>query len=378
MTHSIYSEYVQHELDQRKSSSLTIFIYIAIALLLINAIFDIQTLPDQWYYVLIIRIMIVVIILFLLNLFKKNKVSHFTLLISQLTPIYLFMTIAPEIFVFDVAELNVVNFTAAFVVILFPSLINVVSLKQSALLSVLYMLLLLTAKLVFQTYSFSDWYLHGGGFIIMFSIIAPFVAHYRYQSLVKLILSKEEIILLNAKITELNTELIKKTELLKEQSTIDYLTKVYNRRGFLTLAQEYLCKDFIKERGIALYMIDVDDFKAVNDIYGHITGDDILLQMITSIKKAIREEDLLCRWGGEEFVMMASGVTKEEAFLFADEIKKIINKTSYTSKKVRITVTIGMVYTEENRDFDTLLHHADKALIHGKTHGKNQIVVEEL
>ncbi|RJX24462.1 MAG: diguanylate cyclase [Acholeplasma sp.] len=378
MSRTLYSDYVQREIDHHKSSSLTIFIYIAIGLLLINAIFDFQTLPDQWYYILPIRLTIVAIILILLRLYKRHKVTHYTLLLAQLIPIYLFMTILPEVFIFEITELNVVNFTTAFVVILLPSILNVVSLKQSALLSVIYMFCLVVAKLIFQTYSFSDWYLNGGGFILMFGVITPWIAQYRYKTLVTSLLNQERIVLLNTKVTELNCELMMKTELLEKQSTTDYLTKVYNRRGFLTLVDERLSVASAMESGVALYMIDVDDFKMVNDTYGHITGDDILLHMVSSINKAIREDDLVCRWGGEEFLVMVSNVSKEEALRVAERMKDAISKTAYTTKKANITVTIGMVYADQHHPFNELLQRSDKALLYGKAHGKNQIVVEEL
>lgn len=121
---------------------------------------------------------------------------------------------------------------------------------------------------------------------------------------------------------------IKLRDVLKTQSTQDSLTGVYNRRFF----EEYLQKEILKAKKhpftFALLLIDIDYFKKVNDTYGHLVGDQVLLEFATKIRQICRQDDLISRWGGEEFMIFLRIANLDAAKSKAEAIRESIEKFS--------------------------------------------------
>ncbi len=171
-------------------------------------------------------------------------------------------------------------------------------------------------------------------------------------------------------------------EVLK-YATLDALTGLNNRRQFeLRLSQEIATT---KRKGTPLcaMMIDVDYFKKVNDTYGHNVGDFVLKTVATLITNEIREYDIPCRYGGEEFFVILPQTMLEEAALVAQRLRKTIenykivfedNETKQV-KTLKVTISIGVSQYESNLTAEEFSTNADKALYEAKRNGRNRVIV---
>ncbi len=162
-------------------------------------------------------------------------------------------------------------------------------------------------------------------------------------------------------------------ERLERESHIDPLTKAYNRRVFTQDITEILSS--CKEEGedMFLAMFDVDDFKKVNDTYGHVAGDKTLIFLTKLIQGSLKKAIKVYRFGGEEFVVILNQTTLEDA---KKSINAIIQKTNqskllYKGKNINITVSAGVTRQKQGDTPETLVERADKGLYEAKTAGKN-------
>ncbi len=163
----------------------------------------------------------------------------------------------------------------------------------------------------------------------------------------------------------------------KEKATRDALTGLYNREYFEHSAQTQLEQKVYSSA--ALLFIDVDDFKRVNDTFGHMFGDDVLCYVAKQILSVFRHTDVVARYGGDEFVVFAPSIKKE---ILEDRLKRLCSafKFPYRGESVeyKVSVTIGTaMYPQDGADYDTLLDHADCALYEAKSRGKDQFVLYE-
>jgi polar amino acid transport system substrate-binding protein len=159
-------------------------------------------------------------------------------------------------------------------------------------------------------------------------------------------------------------------------SIIDPLTKVYNRRYIIhKIKQEALKKQTQKDYEFSALLIDVDDFKKVNDTYGHAEGDRVLKEITEIIKQRIRNQDILGRWGGEEFILVCPETPLEKAQILADHLRKLIEKHNFGEKKLKITASFGVTSWKDEDTLDSFLNRLDKALYQGKIKGKNCVVI---
>jgi two-component system, cell cycle response regulator len=149
---------------------------------------------------------------------------------------------------------------------------------------------------------------------------------------------------------------------------LDPLTGIYNRRYFNLKAAE-LCK---KGGDLSLIMIDLDYFKQVNDIYGHLTGDEILKQTVQQIKKNLRTSDVLARFGGEEFALLLPNTKIDGAYIVAERIRVTIENEHY--EQISGTASFGVAELKKGDSVEDLINHADKALFLAKQKGRNQVV----
>ncbi len=158
-------------------------------------------------------------------------------------------------------------------------------------------------------------------------------------------------------------------------SLYDPLTGVANRIGLLPTLHSELELSKRHHGEISVLMIDIDNFKSVNDQYGHGCGDYILTAIAQQISDLVRDCDLLYRYGGDEFVLLLRNTNKIGAITLADRIRHTINSTKYRYKKIAInlTVSIGVAtaYPEDSKN--TLLDRADEALYRSKNSGKNLV-----
>ncbi len=119
-------------------------------------------------------------------------------------------------------------------------------------------------------------------------------------------------------------------------------------------------------------ILDIDHFKDINDEFGHIYGDEVLLLFSDLMKKSFRQSDLLFRYGGEEFVVVLAPTTYEDAMLIFRRFAELLNNTPFPQVG-KVTASIGVVKVELQLHTSTVLEHADKALYYAKEHGRNQV-----
>ena len=167
----------------------------------------------------------------------------------------------------------------------------------------------------------------------------------------------------------------KDKEKFEELASTDPLTKVLNRRKFDEMAQFEFDKAKRYKRPLSFIIIDIDDFKKINDKYGHQVGDKVLIAVADEIKKNIRKTDIFARFGGEEFVILAPETDIAGAKRLAEKLRKIIENMSVEPVK-QITASFGATEVKESdKSIDDLYRRADKALYDAKDSGKNIVRV---
>lgn len=167
---------------------------------------------------------------------------------------------------------------------------------------------------------------------------------------------------------------------LEKVSRVDGLTGLYNRRFWEEQFVMEFKRDQRNESPSALIMMDIDNFKKVNDTYGHPAGDEVIKALAGIIKKAIRETDIAGRYGGEEFVIMLPDTPVANVEFVAERIRRLVEKCSvvYDEINISFTISIGIAgFKHSLRDSTQWLDTADKALYQAKFAGKNRVILAE-
>ncbi len=180
----------------------------------------------------------------------------------------------------------------------------------------------------------------------------------------------------------INTSRIELIARLDSAAYHDMLTGLPNRRAFMTWGQEHIVAASEASRGIAVLMIDLDRFKDVNDRFGHDAGDQVLVHFADTARSSVRSEDLLCRWGGEEFAVLLLNVTRESAETTARRLLRNAEASRAPGPNghdIWITVSVGAAWlpTGHNACIATLLRTADDALYRAKAAGRNQFIITD-
>lgn len=155
-------------------------------------------------------------------------------------------------------------------------------------------------------------------------------------------------------------------------STTDPLTKVYNRLKFNMELDKWISYSKISKTSLSLIIFDFDDFKRINDTFGHQVGDNILIEYTKIIKNMVRASDILARWGGDEFVILLPNAALEDAVRLVNRIIEEINNYAHTVGK--ITCSFGVVAFDFNEDRESFIKRADLKLYEAKASGKNCIM----
>jgi len=177
----------------------------------------------------------------------------------------------------------------------------------------------------------------------------------------------------NNTITQLSTQV----KTLEKDTNLDPLTKIFNRRA-LTSYLNKICQNKKNNYESHLLILDVDDFKIINDKYGHIAGDKILIFIANILKKTIRDGDNVFRYGGEEFIVILNRLNKDQCKVITLRILEFIRKSKliYKGESINVTMSIGSTMLSENDTPDTMIARADKALYRAKGKGKDQMQSE--
>lgn len=165
-------------------------------------------------------------------------------------------------------------------------------------------------------------------------------------------------------------------EELQNRVALDSLTGLYNKTTTRNTIVEYL--NVSKNETHALFVIDIDDFKVVNDRYGHLTGDNLLKNIASNIKEIFREDDVVGRFGGDEFVVFMRNIPSNEALVDkANSLCKVLNK-NFVGSYGSISGSIGIaIFPQNGTDYYSLFESADKAMYSAKRQGKNCYCIYE-
>lgn len=173
---------------------------------------------------------------------------------------------------------------------------------------------------------------------------------------------------------------IKKNEELKQLANVDPLTQLFNRRAMTDFLKTIAKNSEKNDTSYVIGLADIDDFKKVNDTYGHDLGDKVLKCVSDIFVKEIPSEGFVCRWGGEEILYVIPSCTKEDGIKYSQNIRSSCEQHRYFDKDqcFTVTVTIGVHYAKPGEDFEKAIKLADDRLYTGKNMGKNIVISTDI
>jgi diguanylate cyclase (GGDEF)-like protein/PAS domain S-box-containing protein len=165
----------------------------------------------------------------------------------------------------------------------------------------------------------------------------------------------------------------------RELSIIDDLTQLYNSRHFHAQIEKEIERSNRYDQPLTLLLLDLDNFKTFNDIYGHVEGDDVLLRLGQVIKRCLRETDSAYRYGGEEFTIMLPMTTSKEGIVTAKRIQTELRKEAFSpvlGEEVYMTVSIGLAQYKPKEDMRAFVNKVDRLMYQAKKEGRDRICPE--
>lgn len=168
------------------------------------------------------------------------------------------------------------------------------------------------------------------------------------------------------------------TRSLEKEINMDVLTSAFSRRYGLKILNSYYKKYKLTGENPTIMMFDIDNFKNINDTYGHSTGDIVLIETVKAIKGFIRSSDQIIRWGGDEFIGICPGLKIESATEYGEKILEKISLLDIKNLEYKINVTISMgfsCFSRKDQDYDDVLKRVDDALYKSKELGKNNVTM---
>lgn len=182
----------------------------------------------------------------------------------------------------------------------------------------------------------------------------------------------------NERLLSKTKEMEETKEKLIQQATTDVLSSLYNRRYFTDVSERSFDGALRYGKNLSIIILDLDDFKDINDAYGHAIGDKVIVKSAKIIKDSIRSSDIAARYGGEEFIILVPQIDSKETLSLANRILKDIEKATVetdSGETVRFTVSIGVAHLQAEKDtnIQQIIHRADKALYIAKANNKNQV-----
>jgi diguanylate cyclase (GGDEF)-like protein len=162
-----------------------------------------------------------------------------------------------------------------------------------------------------------------------------------------------------------------------KMATTDKLTGALNRQAFDIVFQQAL-KDHQRTKApMSAILFDLDHFKEINDTYGHLAGDRVLAAVTNGVQEVLRKADVICRWGGEEFLVLLRDCPGGQAFILAEKIREvvIVTKVEEGGTHIPIAVSLGVAERKPEEPLDRLIYRADEALFTAKREGRNRSVM---
>lgn len=191
-----------------------------------------------------------------------------------------------------------------------------------------------------------------------------------------------ELLRVNEELTRVNEELRQAKNKLAVQASTDSLTRLYNRRYFSEISDYVFALAKRTNNSFTVLMADIDEFKNINDSYGHKAGDQVIIQFSKILQQDRRKSDITCRFGGEEFAVLLPETDIGSALLVAENMRKKASQAEIKladGKKISFTVSIGIsvVMLDADNTVEAALHRADLALYQAKSDGRNKTCIAE-
>jgi diguanylate cyclase (GGDEF)-like protein len=165
---------------------------------------------------------------------------------------------------------------------------------------------------------------------------------------------------------------------LEQLATVDQLTGLYNYRMYHSILSTEIARAQRHGHPLSVLMLDIDHFKRINDNYGHVAGDRVLERLGLLLKESVRSENMVCRYGGEEFAIIVPEIGAEAAGEMAERLREIVEQTNFDDgkdHKFKITISIGVAaFPESAGTLEQLTKSADIALYAAKEGGRNRVL----
>ncbi|MGE4516077.1 MAG: diguanylate cyclase [Arcobacteraceae bacterium] len=174
------------------------------------------------------------------------------------------------------------------------------------------------------------------------------------------------------------TQIKQKSNLLEYQANHDALTGLYNRQKFNDIFTKEIRRSRRYANFLSVILFDIDNFKAINDSYGHDAGDEVLKKIADIISVNLRQTDSLVRWGGEEFIVLLPETDLQTACNVAQKLLESLTVLTFDFMQEKITASFGVATLNETDTECTLINRADEALYEAKRNGKNQVLKEKI
>ncbi len=174
----------------------------------------------------------------------------------------------------------------------------------------------------------------------------------------------------------LSIEKRESTKKLYELATRDSLTNLYNRRFFVEFLEERIREGRRDNKTFSMILLDLDHFKEINDEFGHLEGDKVLCQVATTLQGQLRDTDIICRWGGEEFAVFLPGAELYEAGIVAEKLRSSIAAIQVNAFK-QITASFGATQWLADDDAESIFKRVDNSLYLAKLTGRNKVISNE-
>ncbi|WP_226668187.1 GGDEF domain-containing protein [Metabacillus litoralis] len=187
-----------------------------------------------------------------------------------------------------------------------------------------------------------------------------------------------EVLEIVKKASEKEKELLVKSTMMERLTKIDALTNLYNHKTFQEYLDQFVEQSLKYEMPLQLAILDIDNFKAINDTYGHSVGDLVLKRLADEIVGKVTENDIVARYGGEEFALLLTNKSIEETYQLIEDIRLHIARLNHEEMKdVKVTVSIGLKDFKASLTKLDFFQKTDALLYKAKRNGKNQVIVEK-
>ncbi len=318
-------------------------------LYIIAYITDVFVAPKEILTLLtVMHLMILPPYLFLISLatFKK-EISKLTIFLLALSPI---VAAIGNLIIVSGLENPSMRLTEIYLILFWIFTISGLRLKHATISASIIFIMVILVSYIYFTLTFEYFVMHCFWMSVSYSL--AFLGAYLIETSNKAIFTTQEQ--------------------LKHLAVTDKLTGLYNRTKLDEIMKEELNRAKRYHHTFGLVLMDFDNFKHINDSYGHQVGDEVLIEISTLITNHLRSSDKVVRWGGEEFIIIYLDVTHDEMQNLAEGLRQKIENHRFKTVGT-CTASLGVTLYQDNDTIDTIIHRADQALYKAKTNGKNRI-----